>query len=128
MELNVTDFHLTRRVFLQLQEIEKRSLKNWSSAQTSKYMADIYKGFGKIAANPNQDAKRFYRSDPFFIQPAGVNHFALYHRFDDCVIIGAIFGQVQNIEHEITKLKCIIQDEINTLHTHMKSRSNKIHG
>lgn len=62
----MTDFHLTRRVFLQLQEIEQHVLKNWSPVQTGKYMADIYKGFRPIAANPDQDAKRFYRSEPFY--------------------------------------------------------------
>lgn len=116
----MSDFHLTRRVFLQLEEIEKQSLIDWSSAQTVKYMSDIYKGFRKITADPYQDKKRLYRSEPFFMQPVGVNHFALYHRFDDCIIIGAVFGQVQNIEHEITKLKHMIQDEINALHAHMK--------
>ena len=121
----MADFYLTRRAFLQLQEIEKYSLKNWSPSQTAKYMADIYNGFKKIATDPDQDAKRFHRSEPFFMQPAGVNHFALYHRFDECVIIGAVFGQVQNIEPEITRLKCIIQDEINALHIHMKSGPNK---
>lgn len=117
----MSDFYLTRRTFLQLREIENHSLKNWSSRQTAKYMADIYKGFGEIAADPNQDIKRFHRSEPFFMQPAGVNHFALYHRFDDYIIIGAVFGQVQNIEHEITTLKHMIQDEISILHAHMKS-------
>ena len=126
MALKVADFYLTRRAFLQLQEIEKHSLKSWSQAQTTKYMADIYKGFKKIAADPDQGVKRYHRSEPFFMQPTGVNHFALYHRFDQCIIIGAVFGQVQNIEPEIARLKSIIQDEITTLHEHMKSGPDKI--
>ena len=67
----MADFHLTRRTFLQLQEIEKYSLKNWSTSQTARYMADIYNGFKKIAADPDQDAKRFHRSEPFLCSQPG---------------------------------------------------------
>ena len=46
------------------------------------------------------------------MQPAGKNHFAVYNRFDEYIIIGAVFGQEMNIEHEIAKTKARVSDSI----------------
>jgi len=119
----LTDYYLTRRVFQQLRDIEERSEQNFGHAQTEKYMADIYKGFENAANKPHRDKSRFDRSNPFFLQPAGVNHFAIYYRFEDHIIIGAVFGQEMNIERQISKLKSRLAHEIDAMREEIKART-----
>ena len=118
----MADFYLTRRVFKQLIEIRDRSIQDFGSTRTKKYMADIYKGFQNAANNATRDHHRIDRSEPFFMQPVGDNHFALYHRFDNCIIIGAIFDQVMNVEEHIARLKRHLTTEILDMHKELKGR------
>ncbi len=124
----MTDYYLTRRVFQQLRDIEERSERNFGHAQTEKYMADIYKGFENAANTPHRDESRFNRSNPFFMQPAGVNHFAIYYRFEDHIVIGAVFGQEMNIKRQIARLKSRLAHEIDVLHEKINARTTDKEG
>lgn len=119
-------YRLTEEAFRQLEEIEERSLENFSQADTEKYMAEIYKGFQRAADSPSQDHARAKRSDPFSMQPAGANHFAVYNRFGDDIIIGAIFGQSMNIENEIEETKARVAASIERVHEELDHSGRNI--
>ncbi len=119
----MTDYYFTRRAFQQLREIEERSERNFGHTQTQKYMNEIYKGFESAANNPHRDERRFDRSNPFFMQPAGVKHFVIYHRFENHIVIGAVFGQEMNIERQLSGLKTRLAHEIEDMHEEIKKRT-----
>ncbi len=110
-------------MFRQLHEIEERSEQNFGHTQTEIYMAKIYNGFENAANNPHCDEIRFDRSKPFLMQPAGGNHFAIYHRFKDYIVIGAIFGQEMNIEKKLSRLKSRLAREIDDMHKEINART-----
>jgi plasmid stabilization system protein ParE len=85
-------------------------------------MAHIYKGFENAANNPHRDESRFDRSTPFSMQPAGVNHFVIYHRFEDHIVIGVVFAQEMDIERQISRLKSRLAHEIEAMHAEIKKR------
>lgn len=116
-------FYLTARVIKQLHAIKTKSERDFGIPQTKIYINNIYKGFENIAHNENKDKLRQSRSDPFHMHPVGVNHFALYHRFDNYVVIAAVFDQKMNIERHIEKLKQVLSKEISLLHDFIKSKS-----
>ena len=108
-------YHLTRRAFLQLIEIRERSLRDFGEGQTDRFIEAIYRDFARAYEMSDRDTLRTERSEPFCMQPVGPSHFALYHRFDDYIIIAAIFGQKMDVEAQVARLKTRLAREISQM-------------
>jgi plasmid stabilization system protein ParE len=105
-------YHLTRRAFLQLIEIRERSLRDFGEQQTDRFIQAIYRDFARAYEMSDRDDLRAERSAPFCRQPVGPSHFALYHRFDNTIIIAAIFGQMMDVEAQVARLRTRLAKEI----------------
>lgn len=105
-------YHLTRRAFLQLIEIRERSLRDFGEQQTDRFIEAIYRDFARAYEMSDRAALRAERSAPFCMQPVGPSHFALYHRFDDYIIIAAIFGQMMDVKIQVARLRTRLGREI----------------
>ena len=96
-------FILTRRAARDLRDIHKRSVTNWGDARAVRNLDDIYAVVGRTAANPGLGRPRMARSAPFLMDAAG-QHFIVYDRVDDKVVVLTVLHQVRDIERVIAAM------------------------
>ena len=107
-------FHLTRRAFLDIQNIFDYTTEHWGYAQAESYVSKLYEDFQKIADKIELGKLRKERSDPFLMYPSG-KHYIVYEPYKDGIIIITILHQVRNIEIIIQELGSTFHNEIEAL-------------
>lgn len=99
----MSGFHLTRRAARDLRDIHTRSVVRWGRERADQYLADLYAVCGRIGANPAWGRIRAHRSAPFLMVAAG-QHFVVYDKVGDRVVVLAVLHQVRDIERIIAEL------------------------
>lgn len=107
-------FHLTRRAFMDLEDVYTLSVEQWGTKVAQKYLRDIYQCFQKIADLPEIGSSRQVRSEPFLMYPAR-KHFVIYEKFKESVVIATILHQVRDIESILQELGSAFREEIEQL-------------
>jgi len=107
-------FHLTRRAALDLRDIYDRSRQEWGEATADGYMADLYATMSQAAANPDAGVLRQHRAAPFLMVPAR-QHFVVYDRIPEGVVILTLLHQVRDIESLIAGLSPSFLQEVEKL-------------
>lgn len=107
-------FYLTRRAFLDIQNIYDFTSEHWGDAQAESYVSTLYEDFQKIAYNIDLGKPRLERSDPFLMYPSG-KHYIVYEPYKDGVIIITILHQMRNIETIIQEFGSTFYNEIEAL-------------
>lgn len=103
-------YYLTRRAFLELEDIFNFSVENWGERVAQTYMCDLFNAFGRIADNPIQGEQRQSRSFPYLMAPAG-KHYAVYEPFGIDIIIVTVIHSKRDIETLIKKLGSSLANE-----------------
>lgn len=110
----MTDYFLTRRAILDLQNIYIRSVENWGEDIADKYIEALYLSFQRIAENPQLGQARLNRSWPFLMVLAK-KHYVIYDTFPKGIIIVTLLHQVRNIERILEEFSPSFVPEITAL-------------
>lgn len=90
-------FSLTRCAARDLRDIHIHSRERWGATVAGQYMADLYAVLTRIAERPALGEERQHRSYPFLMVPAR-QHFVVYDRVLDSVVVPTILHQMRDIE------------------------------
>jgi toxin ParE1/3/4 len=77
---------------------------NWGNTRADRYVDEIYTVFGKVAANPELGRLRVRRAAPFLMVAAG-QHFVIYDRVNDAVVVLTVLHQVRDIERILATMR-----------------------
>ncbi len=105
---------LTRRAALDLRNIYNRSRREWGDATAEHYMPDFYTAMSQAAENPDAGLLRQHRATPFLMVPAR-QHFVVYDRVPQGIVILTLLHQVRDIERLIADLSFSFLREIEKL-------------
>jgi plasmid stabilization system protein ParE len=108
------EFHLTRRALLDLREIHDRSRKEWGEKVADRYLSDLYSAIEAAAREPDSGLLRQRRSAPFLMVPAR-NHFIVFDRIPQGIVVLTILHKVRNIEGLIEGLTPAFLKEVKRL-------------
>lgn len=107
----MADFYLTRRAFIELDDIYRFSIERWGEHVARTYLNDLYEAFQYTADHPSTGKQRRHRSFPYYMAPAG-KHFIVYEPYQDDIIIASVIHSKRDIEYLIKKLGPELADEI----------------
>ena len=107
-------FLLTRNAALDLRRIYTRSRREWGDDVADRYLADLYAAMGVAAADPEKGRLRQYRSAPF-LMVAAREHFVIYDRVPQGIVVLTVQHQVRNIETLIAELNRSFNAEVERL-------------
>lgn len=110
----MTDYFITRRAVLDLQDIYSHSVNKWGEKVADEYLEAVYRVFDQLSKNPELGRLRQKRSGPFLIYPAK-KHFVIYDTFPKGIIIVTLLHQVRQIENIIENLGPSFITEITSL-------------
>jgi plasmid stabilization system protein ParE len=107
-------FLLTRNAALELRKIHARSRQEWGEKVADRYLDDLYQAMRQAAAGSANGRLRQHRSTPFLMVPAR-QHFVIYDRLPQGIVILTIQHQIRDIEILITELTPAFHAEIEKL-------------
>ncbi len=110
-------FFLTRTAALDLRAIHTRSRREWGDSVAERYIADLYAAMRLAAGNPAADRLRQGRSVPFSMVPAR-QHFIIYDRLPQGMVVLTVQHQVRDIETVIATLTPAFHAELERLRQH----------
>lgn len=110
----MSNFHLTRRAFMDIEDIYETSVKHWGENVARQYIGDLYQSFKQIANNPELGELRKARSEPFFMSPAR-KHFVIYEKYKKDIIVVTVLHKVRDIESITRELGSSFTEEIRQL-------------
>jgi toxin ParE1/3/4 len=90
-------FHLTRRALLDLRDIYEHSREEWGEKVADRYLSDLYAAIEAAAKNPDSGLLRKARSAPF-LMVAAKNHFIVFDRIPQGIVVLTLLHKVRNIE------------------------------
>lgn len=110
----MSNFHLTRRAFMDIDDIYETSVMCWGENVAKHYIGDLYQNFKQIANKSELGELRKARSVPFLMSPAR-KHFVIYEKYKNDIIVVTVLHKVRDIEGIIRKLGPSFKEEIKQL-------------
>lgn len=118
----MASYFLTRRAFIELEDIYQYSIKHWGERVARTYMKDLYDAFQLAADRPEIGKHRQYRSFPYFMAPAA-KHYIVYEPVGGDIIIASVIHSKRDIESLVKKLGSELSDEILLIRKKLEERA-----